>query len=284
MARPNMRKRKYTGLLAEPIEYQLPIVSNNILREPPQGLPKRWGDVWTSAVIAGRQEDARRASHGLTAWAERIKALIDHFQINVQQPGWSRDLVLSLACRHEASFMNGLSYAGLFARYSIDPSDREADLNLALRLAADHVPGFAFKREERPRGRLETREIINLFMAVAAVSDRLKKDGKEASDSQVVSILLNYEKLAAIIPGPAASAIAQIIRENGNYRRTTSVPMSERTLRNYLLEFRKAWPDFIRGNATAFQHQIVLEVLPFFKWAQAQPEPQLADPLLRSNA
>lgn len=267
-----MRQRKrpyYKGTLAEPMEFLLPILPTGKLPEPAADWSTRQVEIWRAAVDRARQEDARNFWIGARLSLDQLVALCDDFGINRSRPGWSRDLALSLARRHEPDFMRGtcVSYAELFARYGIDPDQPDSDFDLALALARQHVPGMRLEPSEPPRGRLSTIDFIQFTLAVVNVSEHLRQSIGSSSDRNVVKILIDPIQLKRIIPTTLAAVVTRIIQSSGNGGRFAAGPLSDTALRSYLRQMRTAWNDYCEDRATTFQQQFVLEVLPFISRA-----------------
>lgn len=263
-----MKKRKrayYTGELAQPMAYVPPIIPPGKLAGPTEDWPPALAETWRIAVEKARQEDAREFWNGAILSLRRLVALSDHFNIDRSLPGWSRNLALSLAYRHEPDLNRGAGvlYAELFARYGIDPNQPDADFPLALALAERHVPGLRLESRKSRQSRLSTIDLIRLVFAVVEVREHQKQASGEGSDREVVAILMDNKRLRSIIPVAAADEVTSMIKSHGNDRRNMNGSLSDRTLREYLRQMKSARQCYREGTANDFQKQFVDEVLPF---------------------
>lgn len=258
------RHRYYHGILAAPMPLQRDVVPAGLTLDPPAGLPQFLAEIWSEAIIKGREEDSRRRIAGLQAYFDRIAALWDHFEIDPKRTGSSRDLALSLAYRHEPKVLRcrPIRYSELFERYSINAKEPEADFVLALKMAHKHVPGFAIELVKLPKARLSTIEIIYLLLAVALVDASLKSLGKSASDRQIAATIMCPKELSAILPKTTFDCVTAVISRRGNKQRITPRPLSDRALRSYIAQFRSARRCFNENRATAFQLAVILKVKP----------------------
>ena len=243
----------YTGELAKPMEYVPPILPPGKLAGLTEDWPPALAQTWQIAVEQAGQEDAREFWNGAILSLRRLVALSDHFGIDRSQPGWSRNLALCLACRHEPDLKRGacVLYAELFAKYGIDPDQPDADFPLALALAERHVPGMRLEPRKRPESRLSTNDLIQFTFAVVEVGEHLKQASGKSSDREIVAILMDTKRLRSIIPVAAADGVTGMIKSRGNDRRNTDGSLSDKTLREYLRQMRTAWQCYREGTATA---------------------------------
>lgn len=264
---PRRRKRSYySGSLAKPISWQplLPVLADT----PPEGCSAQTADFYRALVAQAKAQNFRQTLAELDALFHKIMLLCEHFGINTRPrpSGWTRDLALNLARRHEGLFAKGSNrtISEIFATFEIDPDQHEgdADLVLALALARKHVPGLTFSDPKPAQARLDTLQMTKVAVAAATVRHHLQQTGKVVSDRKVAEILQSTEQLSSIMPKLAADAIAEIVNNSGNDDRERTRPLSYTALRNYLRQMREAVPAVRAGSATAFQDQFVAEVLP----------------------
>lgn len=263
---PRRRRSHYSGPLAEPMFWEPPLPA--LTDTPPAGCSPQTAEIHTAMKVEIKEHNARQIKAVLEAQLRKLILLCEHFGISTYplRPGWSRDLALCLARRHEFLFakVSNRTYSEIFATFGIEPDrhDGDADLALALALAHKHVPGLAFSHSQPSQRRLETLHLTKLVFAGVAVRNHLQQAGKSTADRQVAKILLSTEELQSIIPKLAANAVAEIVKNSGNDDRGKSRSLSERTLRDYLRQMREAVPAIRAGSATALQDQFVTEVLP----------------------
>ena len=268
MSKASFRGKRsyYSGPLAEPIPWEPPLPA--LSYTPPAGCSPRTVDIHKAMLAEIEEHNARRASALMTAGWRKLMLLCEHFGISTDPlpPGWSRDLALSLARRHESLFIKGSTRkcSEIFAAYEVDPDQHEgdADLALALALAHKHVPGLNYSHPEPAKSRLDTIQLVDLALAALAVKEHLTQRGEEVSDRKVASVLRSPAKLASSIPQPDAEAIAGMIETKGNDERGNPRPLSDRAIRGYLRQMREAWNAFRDGRANSLQVQFVEEVLP----------------------
>lgn len=260
------RRSHYSGPLAEPIPWEppLPVLADT----PPAGCSPRTAEIHKAMMAEIEEHNACRARGLWTAEWRKLMLLCEHFGISIDPlpPGWSRDLALCLARRHESLFTKGSKrkYSEIFAAYGIDPDQQEgdADLALALALAHKHVPGMSYSAPEAAQSRLTTHQLASLAIASTAVRKHLREAGEQESDRQVAAILFTPDRLASIIPMPAANGIALMIENSGNDDQTNPSPLSDTALRVYLRQMREALTAVRAGHGTKLQVQFVEEVLP----------------------
>lgn len=268
MSRATKKRKRgyYTGALAEPIEWAPPILPPGKFAQITEDWPSKVSENWRTAVERAQQEDARNRELELCASVSKLVTLTEHFSVDRSRPGWSRNLALSLAQRHEPGLKRRagvFAYAELFAMYGIDPDQPDADFPLALALAQQHVPGMRFKPPEPRQSRLSTTDLIRFTLAVVAVYEHLEQTTGRSSDRKVVAILRDPRRLQKIVVAAVASEVTRLIQSGGNGGRFERGPLSDRAIRSYLRQMRTALPDTREGRATTFQQQFVCEVLPF---------------------
>lgn len=262
-----MKKRKrayYTGILAEPIEWAPRIVPPGKLPEPRGDWPLERAENYRLAIKLAGQEDRRNSLNQATGYWLRQVALWDHFGIDRSQPGWWRNVALSLGWRHEPDLVRGagVAYAELFAMYGVDPDQPEADQLLALALAHRHVPGMRLEPRELPKRRLSTIDLVQFTLAVGAIAEHLEKTIGSRSDRKVAAMLVKPKLLKPILSVSEAAEVTRIIDSLGNRRQSKPGPLSERTLRGYLHQMGTALLRIREGRANPFQQQFVCEALP----------------------
>lgn len=267
MSKDSCRKRSYySGPLAKPIPWEQPLPE--LAEPPPLGCNPRIADIHNAVRVEISRHNACQFRQGLMARLQKLMLLCEHFDIRTDPlpPGWSLELAVALARRHESLFTRGgeTKILRIFAAYGIDPDQSEAHTILALELAQKHVPGMSYGQPNRAKSRLDTVQLASLFMAVVLIEQHLKQVGERVSDRQVAAILADHSKLASIIPCPAADAIANMLKTTGNNDRGNPSPLSIEALRGYLEQMRNAWKAVGEGNATALQVRFVEEVMPLF--------------------
>jgi hypothetical protein len=211
-----------------------------------------------------RERNSRLLTAQFVGTFGKLSLLCTEFGIDSSRPGWARDLALSLARRHlpERFAGPGVDYSSLFTIYGLDPHALEADFSLALKLAFDHVPGFAIRAPVRPKGPLATIDFVRFALAVVTVQEHLRDTPRGASNRHVAETLLDARRLKRILSPGEIKEITRILRSAGNLRRGQPGRLSETALRKYLREMREAWRAYSEARATPFQAQFVEEVLP----------------------
>ena len=263
MSGGRIRKRGfYTGELAKPLQCR-PFLPKQRLPAPPAYSPEL--HAWTVVPQEVRGENVRLLGAGLTELLKKLIALEDHFGIDSSRPGWERDLSLSLGKRHEPELLfrgKGVALSALFEKYKIDAGEEQADLELSFQLASAHVPAFRFAEPRRLKGRFSTLDFVGFVMAVAAVQEELRQRGAKVSDHAVAAVLQNPKRLGTIISQRDADHVTRLLRTSGNDRRGHRAPLSDRAVRGYLRQIRKAWTAYREGSASTFQRQYIEEVVP----------------------
>ena len=253
------RKRSpFSGILAQPIKSVLPIEDRP--DKPPRlclALGLNAGQ-WPTFLEALRDRDREILN-------DKRRALFAHFGINAKHPTAEIDLILSLAHRHEREALILGERVSIAALYDLFKAN---DLRgLSWHLANKHVPGFRNAEPERWHGRLSSVEWADIFLAYIGVAEHLVRTSGEASDHQIVKILLNKNELAQIIPDWWARRIQTILERSGNKDRDSQRDLSSRSsfLRTAFGEARQAWFAFKSGEPSDFQLQIIVEVEPLVR-------------------
>jgi len=215
----------------------------------------------------------------------RLEALCEVFEIEQSCCGWERDLFLSLAMRHEPWVFTPprVRFAELCKKLnlSVDAPPRD----LVMGLAKKHVPGFAmlppkvddrlylhlqpilpwFRPDDAQQARLSTREIVYLWYADKFARMVLSHAGKKVSDRRVAEMIWNDPGFLGPRCSEFAKELTSIIEGRGNCKlgpRGHVNRLSERALRGYLREMRKATDKVLLGEATEFQRAFRLVALP----------------------
>lgn len=273
------RRSHYSGPLAEPIPFE-PTLSTRA-DAPAAGCSPGTADFHKAAVAEIKEHNARRAREQLTAQYRKLMLLCEQFGISIDPlpPGWSRDLALCLARRHESLFTKGSTrkYSEIFAAYGIDPDqqERDADLALALSIAHKHVPGLSYSHPVPAGSRLDTVRLASLALAVEAIREHLRQAGKQVSDRQVSLVLRSPERLASIIPKTAAEPLTDFTNTSGNKDKVNPRPLSDTAIRGYLRQMREAWNAVRDGRATLVRVQFVEEVLPLLRGLSPQGDEEV---------
>jgi hypothetical protein len=197
MSTAEMNKRKrgyYNGRLAQPYEW-----------EQPFPVPQTLDGLKQALAVASPEIVKRVLDDNLTIlisfqseYIQKILDLCDQFRIDHSLTGWSRDLALNLAQRHEPSFKKNqnIAYAKIFPEYEIDPQAPDADLNLAMALACKHV----FKEPIPRKTRFKSGQPLSLFLAYICLRGHFERQNRQISDRHAVRILMDSKRLRSIIP------------------------------------------------------------------------------------
>lgn len=266
-AAQNSRVSKfYDGILAEPIAYKPPTRPLRLEDGPPPGWPAKAVEIWPLAVARVQQkyledEVARRVDS-----CKRFVALCNHFNVDVGRQGWDRDLWARLAQRHEPELWSDGRVSALFEKYSVDPCRPDADRDMAIAIALKHVPGMRYAVQEPIECRLSFVDVMSLLAAYGAITEHLRANEKRVSDRQVALVLRDPRRLRSILPETSlAEIIVRLVGASGNKRRTVAGSLSNKTLRDYFRQLRRAPIDYFSGRATGFQRLIIEQVVPFVR-------------------
>ena len=267
------RPKKYSGTLAEPliIHSGFATLLENV---PSEGLGEKALGELRCLQTEAREYDKQKILSGFGRLVAILSDLCDHYGINLKRPAALRDLILKLIQRHEPDLLKGSQlFSDLYGRYSLDPNSPEGDLLLAFELIVAHVVTVTVLPEVE-RSRIHTDDLLHFVMAVFIVSDRIGANTTKRMARQVSMILCDGEQLRQHVPGAAADRIENMMRTNGNRRRSDlsgEHAIHQTTIeKTYIPEIWDARQAYLSGRATKFQKQLVLEVFPVFDvWLSA---------------
>jgi|GEM_PF-6349489 len=261
------KRIRYSGILCEPVKLAKPCCPPSATEVPPSGLSPLWTEIWPLAVQRARRHDELKSQHELDALHDRFWALVDDLDIVPFQPGWIRDLALTLAWRHEQeAFIDAgkkpFAISRVFTKFDIDPDMPSSDLQLAQKLASRHVPGFGLAPPDQPKCRLNNDELECLYLAALTLREQLHQGSRPASIHEIAQVLKAPRRLEAFLTEREVGEVKRLINERGNNRRATPGPLSDRTLRGYISDIFGAWDKYLAGTQNAIQTQLIEQVLP----------------------
>lgn len=264
------KARKYSGILRQPIAWHPPVAPPGVDPDcPPDvkvpeswGGSKNWPDLWRRTVLECQRRDAEAELEVREQSKARLLALCKHYGVELGGKGWAIELALSLALRHEKEFVDGrgrVRWRQLCEHEGVDPDNPVHLGGLVLRLASRWVPGFQL---QQPPRRPDTRQLIDIFTAIAAIADHLERSGQLVSAHAVATILLDKKEIRKALSKQAADNIEDVMKACGNKKKSGKSPMmSERTLRNYASVFLRPLSGH-DDNLKNIRERFLLEVLP----------------------
>lgn len=260
------RPRAYKDLLRKPWKLTPYLLESGKSYEHGPGWPPHLEASWRAYIEKRRREDRQNRLGSINELIDRIEALKNHFGIDQRQPSWERDLALMLSQKHEPELIEAGRYSQVFLKYDLDPAEIDQYLPLVLKIAEQHIPGFACSYEEKER-RPGVLAMAELWCADNVISEKLSEEEIEPTVAKVAKILQEPKRLADYVSLVAAESIAEVIREGGNECRGRPSPLSYRALWQYISSMRSACKEYFRGQPDSFQIQFVEKVLPLCRKA-----------------
>ena len=259
------KPRAYEGILATPIAFNEAEVSLNALRPPADDWPPRLAEIAFECYRELTVQAQKQRQQRLIARSQKLGALFEHYDCDINKTGSARELLLGLAWQHESAVMGGNPQRILrvFSKYHVNPNELGSDFSLAFWLAVNHVPGFSVLYDDSDLKRYDAPALASLWIAATVVKARLTKLGSKGSRREIADALVSAQRLKSLIPAAAADSVTRIVQSGGNAQRGHPSPLSVSTIRlNYLPAMETAWRDYVDENAKPLQIYLLHQAWP----------------------